>query len=86
MEATVINQKFNALSPSTNPAVELKDLTGNVPCICEVRNETRDFFPIIFATQQFVLSTVFVYQLAVLYSFLLNSDLRIGFKALLKAA
>jgi hypothetical protein len=38
------------------------------------------------ATQRFVLSAVFVYQLAILYSFLQNSDLRIGFKALLKAA
>jgi Transposase DDE domain len=38
------------------------------------------------ATQRFVLSAVFVYQLAILYSFLQNSDLRSGFKALLKAA
>lgn len=38
------------------------------------------------ATERFVLSAVFVYQLAILYSFLQNSDLRIGFKALLKAA
>jgi hypothetical protein len=38
------------------------------------------------ATQRFVLSAVFVYQLAILYCFLQNSDLRIGFKALLKAA
>lgn len=38
------------------------------------------------ATQRFVLSAVFVYQLAILYSFLQNLDLRIGLKALLKAA
>jgi hypothetical protein len=38
------------------------------------------------ATRRFVLSAVFVYQLAVLYCFLQNLDLRIGFKALLKAA
>lgn len=38
------------------------------------------------ATQRFVLSAVFVYQLAILYCFLQNLDLRIGFKALLKAA
>ena len=38
------------------------------------------------ATQRFVLSAVFVYQLAILYCFLQNLDLRIGLKALLKAA
>jgi hypothetical protein len=38
------------------------------------------------ATQRFVLSAVFVYQLTILYCFLQNSDLRIGFKAMLKAA
>ena len=38
------------------------------------------------ATRRFVLSAVFVYQLAILYCFLQNLDLRIGFKALLKAA
>jgi Transposase DDE domain len=38
------------------------------------------------ATQRFVLSAVFVYQLAILYSCLQNLDLRIGLKALLKAA
>ncbi len=38
------------------------------------------------ATRRFVLSAVFVYQLAVLFCFLQNLDLRIGFKALLKAA
>jgi hypothetical protein len=38
------------------------------------------------ATQPFVLSAVFVYQLAILYCFLQNLDLRIGLKALLKAA
>ena len=38
------------------------------------------------ATRRFVLSAVFVYQLALLYCFLQNLDLRIGFKALLKAA
>ena len=38
------------------------------------------------ATRRFVLGAVFVYQLAVLYCFLQNLDLRIGFKALLKAA
>jgi hypothetical protein len=38
------------------------------------------------ATQRFVLSAVFVYQLAILYSFLHDLDLRIGLKALLKAA
>jgi len=38
------------------------------------------------ATRRFVLSAVFVYQLAILYSCLQNLDLRIGLKALLKAA
>ncbi len=38
------------------------------------------------ATRRFVLSAVFVYQLAILYSSLQNLDLRIGLKALLKAA
>jgi hypothetical protein len=38
------------------------------------------------ATQRFVLAAVFVYQLAILYCFLHNLDLRLGFKALLKAA
>lgn len=38
------------------------------------------------ATQCFVLSAVFVYQLAILYCFLQNLDLRRGLKALLKAA
>ena len=38
------------------------------------------------ATQRFVLSTVFVYQLAILYCFLQDLDLRVGLKALLKAA
>ncbi|WP_346925511.1 transposase [uncultured Arthrobacter sp.] len=38
------------------------------------------------ATQRFVLSAVFVYQLAILYCFLLDLDLRLGLKALLKAA
>lgn len=38
------------------------------------------------ATRRFVLSAVFIYQLAILYCFLQNLDLRIGFKALLKAA
>ena len=38
------------------------------------------------ATRRFVLSAVFVYQLAILYCHLHNLDLRVGFKALLKAA
>ena len=38
------------------------------------------------ATRRFVLSAVFVYQLAILYCFLQNLDLRLGFKSLLKAA
>ena len=38
------------------------------------------------ATQRFVLSAVFVYQLAILYSFLYNLDFRAGLKALIKAA
>jgi hypothetical protein len=38
------------------------------------------------ATQRFVLSAVFLYQLAILYCFLHDLDLRIGLKALLKAA
>jgi len=38
------------------------------------------------ATQRFVLSAVFVYQLTILFCFLNNLDLRIGIKALLKAA
>lgn len=38
------------------------------------------------ATQRFVLSAVFVYQLAILYCFLQDLDLRSGLKALLKAA
>jgi hypothetical protein len=38
------------------------------------------------ATQRFVLSAVFVYQLAILYSFLYNLDFRTGLKALSKAA
>ncbi len=38
------------------------------------------------ATQRFALSAVFVYQLAILYCFLNDIDLRIGLKALLKAA
>jgi hypothetical protein len=38
------------------------------------------------ATRRFVLSAVFVYQLAILYCHLHNLDLRLGFKALLKAA
>jgi hypothetical protein len=38
------------------------------------------------ATQRFVLSAVFVYQLAILYCFLHNLDLRNGLKALIKAA
>ena len=38
------------------------------------------------ATQRFVLSAVFVYQLAILYCFLQNLDLRLGLKALIKAA
>jgi len=38
------------------------------------------------ATRRFVLSAVFVYQLAILYCFLQDLDLRLGFKSLLKAA
>ena len=38
------------------------------------------------ATQRFVLSGVFVYQLALFYCFLHNLDLRVGLKALIKAA
>jgi hypothetical protein len=38
------------------------------------------------ATRRFVLSAVFVYQLAIFYCFLHNLDLRIGLKALIKAA
>lgn len=38
------------------------------------------------ATRRFVLSAVFVYQLAILYCFLQNLDLRIGLKSLIKAA
>lgn len=38
------------------------------------------------ATRRFVLSAVWVYQLAILYCFLHNLDLRVGLKALLKAA
>ena len=38
------------------------------------------------ATQRFVLGAVFLYQLAILYCFLHDLDLRIGLKALLKAA
>jgi hypothetical protein len=38
------------------------------------------------ATRRFVLSAVFVYQLAILYCHLNDLDLRLGFKALLKAA
>ena len=38
------------------------------------------------ATRRFVLSAVFVYQLAILYCHLNNLDLRVGLKALLKAA
>lgn len=38
------------------------------------------------ATQRFVLSAVFVYQFAILYCFLQNLDLRLGLKALIKAA
>ena len=38
------------------------------------------------ATRRFVLGAVLVYQLAILYCFLQNLDLRIGFKALLKVA
>jgi len=38
------------------------------------------------ATRRYVLSAVFVYQLAILYCHLQNLDLRIGLKALLKAA
>lgn len=38
------------------------------------------------ATRRFVLGAVFVYQLAILYSFLHNLDLRLGFKSLIKAA
>ena len=37
-------------------------------------------------TRRFVLAAVFVYQLAILYCFLHNLDLRLGFKALIKAA
>ena len=38
------------------------------------------------ATQRFVLAAVFVYQLAILYSFLHNLVLRLGFKSLIKTA
>ena len=38
------------------------------------------------ATRRFALSAVLVYQLAVLYSYLTDADLRIGLKALVKAA
>jgi len=38
------------------------------------------------ATRRFVLSAIFVYQLAILYCFLQNLNFRIGFKALIKAA
>ena len=38
------------------------------------------------ATRRFVLSAVFLYQLAILYCFLQNLDLRVGLKALIKAA
>jgi hypothetical protein len=38
------------------------------------------------ATRRFVLSAVFVDQLAILYCFLQNLHLRIGLKALIKAA
>lgn len=38
------------------------------------------------ATRRFALSAVMVYQLAVLYCFLQNADLRLGLKALIKSA
>lgn len=38
------------------------------------------------ATRRFALGAILVYQLAVLYCFLTDADLRIGLKALLKAA
>jgi hypothetical protein len=38
------------------------------------------------ATRRFVLSAIFVYQLAILYCFLQNLNFRIGLKALIKAA
>lgn len=38
------------------------------------------------ATSRFVLGAVFVYQLAIVYCYLNNLDLRLGLKALLKAA
>ena len=38
------------------------------------------------ATRRFVLSAVFVYQLAILYCFLHDLNLRVGLKALIKAA
>ena len=38
------------------------------------------------ATRRFALSAVLVYQLAVLYCFLQNADLRVGLKALVKSA
>jgi hypothetical protein len=38
------------------------------------------------ATRRFVLSAIFVYQLATLYCCLQDLDLRVGLKALIKAA
>lgn len=38
------------------------------------------------ATRRFVLSAIFVYQLAILYCFLYNLNFRVGLKALIKAA
>jgi hypothetical protein len=38
------------------------------------------------ATRRFALSAILVYQLAVLYCFLQNADLRVGLKALIKSA
>jgi hypothetical protein len=38
------------------------------------------------ATRRFVLSAILVYQLAILYCYLTDADLRIGLKALVKAA
>ena len=65
-------------------SIAIENFNQRFKAICDV----HDAVPTkgLLATQRFVLSAVFVYQLAILYCFLQNLDLRSGLKALLKAA
>jgi hypothetical protein len=78
------------------PYVEVRKILHKTRSIA-IENFNEQFKPIfdvhssaptksLLATRRFALSAVLVYQLAVLYSYLTDADLRISLKALVKAA